>query len=669
MATDIFKLLGTISVDTTDFINKINTAISKVNELSNAINGVGSVSANVNVGTKSGSTSGTGTGTTNYSQLTPSYPPGSTENEDNGTTVNVDPVISTGGKGWTVAKGVISNVASNLAMKAGTMAIDFLKDGWGLNLEKEKAAANYATLLGISTEEGTQFVNEIEKFALDTPLDFSSTLGLATRMLAVGIQQEDLIDTLWMLGDMTLGDTANMSSAAKALTDTRSKQKLYAQEAYQFVNANVPIWSLLEQLYASDGYSGENKGLTAMDLSGNLNNGITIPYEDVYAAFQLATSPGGSYYNAMLNMMDSGYGKQQRIDENSKLIGANIVKPAQALYNGFIADVILDYQDLFIDITGEAADALIALPETISNNSKTFLFDWLMLYQHYIKPHTIGGMVNTLVNGSYSSEPNYNYLSSGEGPAYSNLTAGNREGLGVSYSDYYDQGRLVAETTGMMRAWNKEVSAAMEAVWDSYRTSVMNGTPIDVSTVDALITVMEANLAKGGYDEETQTRLATEQLYAWFNVLTKLSPYNEDIPPEWYLYAQPEGYAGSEAFLPHGRATSLMNDEIERYVHNYLDTSGPNGLKNRFLTHDWYDIPETDGIGGSVGGFNTMFQMMTAQMETTVANAVREGMSGVTITGDVTTGNVVLNEGTLVGVLTPKINLQLGIESNRSSRG
>ena len=72
-------------------------------------------------------------------------------------------------------------------------------------------------------------------------------------------------------------------------------------------------------------------------------------------------------------------------------------------------------------------------------------------------------------------------------------------------------------------------------------------------------------------------------------------------------------------------------------------------------------FPATPGLSSLVVQLQNMPQQITA--------AVQEGMNGVTITANVTTGDVRLQDGTIVGALTPKINLLLGAMLASSSRG
>ena len=90
-------------------------------------------------------------------------------------------------------------------------------------------------------------------------------------------------------------------------------------------------------------------------------------------------------------------------------------------------------------------------------------------------------------------------------------------------------------------------------------------------------------------------------------------------------------------------------------------------------------MQQGDGEGETDGG--VMSEATAALQETTaalatlpaeVSNAAREGcaagVGGITITGTITTGNVQLNTGALVGAITPTLNLKLGTTAMLSSR-
>jgi len=97
---------------------------------------------------------------------------------------------------------------------------------------------------------------------------------------------------------------------------------------------------------------------------------------------------------------------------------------------------------------------------------------------------------------------------------------------------------------------------------------------------------------------------------------------------------------------------------------------------NKYQTPLWQlNNLDTDGVGGNNGSmslFGSLLQQLST-LKTDVTAAAKEGVSegvgNITITGYVTTGDVKLQDGTLVGSLMPQINLQLGWQNELSSRG
>lgn len=508
MATEIFKVLGSIAIDTTDFNNKINVALQNVNSLTSALNNLNGSNVRVNVNTNGATTGGTA----------PTGGGGSsTSNEDNGNGggLNVDPTIpvSMGGDGWTVKKGILSNLGTQVATWGFNQVKEFAEAGWERNIDEEKTEAMFQTLLNISETEAAALMDQLNAYARDTPLETADTWATAVRLLNNGIPAEDLIDKMWMLGDIAMGDSTKIGSLGKAYTETVAKGDLYAQEGYQFVNAGVPIWRLLETYYASEEYRGSNKGLNAGDIKGGLNDTYFVSAEDVDAAFRMATSEGGQYYNAMRNMMESTYGQAQRLAENMELIGSNITRP----FFDFMRDV---GYDKLLDVTDLAAD-LTSGKKTVEES-----FDDFETYQSFLH-------------------------------------------------DYHGLG----DTPEAQRRRDAEREAEIERINQIWLEN-------------------QEDLSQEDYEDEGES----------------------------------VGGGGSGQF---------MRIEDSNDLHTL----------------------------GLIGSLSTVMQPMFSQMKTEVTAAVREGMSGATITANVSTAPVRLDTGALVGELAPHIDLQLGFLGAQSSWG
>lgn len=79
-----------------------------------------------------------------------------------------------------------------------------------------------------------------------------------------------------------------------------------------------------------------------------------------------------------------------------------------------------------------------------------------------------------------------------------------------------------------------------------------------------------------------------------------------------------------------------------------------------------------EGVGGSAGipGLIGAVQALIASnqsMKGDVTSAIADGLSGITVTGTISTGNITLDTGALVGQLAPRLDLRLGSKFGRAS--
>jgi hypothetical protein len=88
---------------------------------------------------------------------------------------------------------------------------------------------------------------------------------------------------------------------------------------------------------------------------------------------------------------------------------------------------------------------------------------------------------------------------------------------------------------------------------------------------------------------------------------------------------------------------------------------------------NWRQYPDLDidGTGGSAGlpGLIGAIQSLIASnqsMKGDVTAAIADGLSGITVTGSISTGNITLDSGVLVGQLTPRLDLKLGSKFGRA---
>ena len=106
-------------------------------------------------------------------------------------------------------------------------------------------------------------------------------------------------------------------------------------------------------------------------------------------------------------------------------------------------------------------------------------------------------------------------------------------------------------------------------------------------------------------------------------------------------------------------------------VNDYEDfmRSLDRGGGRRFGTPSSRDFEDTDDTGGELAALVSAIQSLiesNSNMKSDMIAAVNEGISNISVTGTITTGNVMLNTGALVGSLAPKLNLNLGRNIRRN---
>lgn len=265
---DLFKLVGRIVISNEDANSAIDDTAGKAKGLSEAIDGVGTSADNTSV--KAGSSG-----------------------KFNATAV------------W------LGNTLSTLSEKALDVGIKLGKIGFGFNESIESYQYQFKALLG-DADAAKNLVADIQELAKVSPLGLEGLASNAVTLLTTGTELADIIPTLEMLGNLSLGDTDRMNSVVRAYTQILGKGGLMAQEMYQLGDAMVPIVEIMTK------YGGERYADGTWYQAKMSDPTYKIPAEDMVKAFQAATAEGGKWHDYMLVIMDSFAGQADRLGEESK---------------------------------------------------------------------------------------------------------------------------------------------------------------------------------------------------------------------------------------------------------------------------------------------------------------------------------------------------------------
>ncbi|MEU7096052.1 tape measure protein [Kitasatospora aureofaciens] len=162
--------------------------------------------------------------------------------------------ISEFGKGiqYSVGSWAIGS-AIGMAITSGvSSALDAAKQAiFGFNAQMQSARISYGTLLG-SDQAGSAMLDELKKFTLSTPFQFTDITEGAQKLLALGINARDVIPDLTALGDATSalgGDAAHMNSLVQIFGEMQAKGQIFEAQIRELQIRGVPALQILANEY------------------------------------------------------------------------------------------------------------------------------------------------------------------------------------------------------------------------------------------------------------------------------------------------------------------------------------------------------------------------------------------------------------------------------------
>ena len=205
----------------------------------------------------------------------------------------------------------LGNTLSKLSEKTVKLISDLGKIGFGFNTSMEAYQYQFEALIN-DADKASQLIADLQELAKISPLGMEGLANNAVTLLTTGTELADILPTLEMLGNLSLGNTDRMNNVVRAYTQILGKGGLMAQEMYQLGDAMVPIVEIMTK------YGGERYADGSWYQQKMADPKYKIPAEDMVKAFQAATSEGGKWNDYMLTIMDSFAGQADRLGEEGK---------------------------------------------------------------------------------------------------------------------------------------------------------------------------------------------------------------------------------------------------------------------------------------------------------------------------------------------------------------
>jgi len=192
-----------------------------------------------------------------------------------------------------------------------------------------KMAANFEMLrmkmdiLTGSISEGGKAYAAVVQLAKESPLSLEDVAKAQTRMMGYGQSAKDATHAIRMLGDITSVTGGDLQAAIVAYGQAAQEGKLLTRDVRQFINADVPMVSILQDML------GKDKNIFKMAEEGK------ITFELLQKAMIQATSAGGTFADGMKKQATTLSGKWAKVSDEFRVLAAtfgdSVLPQAKAL--------------------------------------------------------------------------------------------------------------------------------------------------------------------------------------------------------------------------------------------------------------------------------------------------------------------------------------------------
>jgi tape measure domain-containing protein len=220
---------------------------------------------------------------------------------------------------------VVSNIGVGIAAAFSVGAIvNFTRAAIDAFSKIESSQLVFRNLVG-DAEEANRIFNELREFSVRTPFTPEQVNSAAKALLQFGIANEDVIETVKLLGDVSAGTGKDLTELAVIFGQIRSTGRLTGQDLLQLINAG---FNPLQEI-------SERTGRAVIELRKEMEKG-NITFDQVAESFKAATSEGGKFFNLTDKLADTTAGQlstlQGEVDELAASIGQRLAPAYLSAY-------------------------------------------------------------------------------------------------------------------------------------------------------------------------------------------------------------------------------------------------------------------------------------------------------------------------------------------------
>ncbi len=216
--------------------------------------------------------------------------------------------------------GMIKTRLSSLVGPAGRIGSLMAGIGTGLTIkamitlssQAERLAVSFEVLLGSATA-AKQVMEDINEFAAKTPFEQIELAQAAKKLLAFRVEQEALIPLMKRLGDLAAVSGAQLTNLAAIYGKIKGKGRLTMEEMNQLAERGIASMQDFQEIL----------GLTPEQLRKQVEQG-KVSFQDFEKVLNSLTDEGGKFFNGMLKLSQTLFGRWSTFTGNMKLLLAKL---------------------------------------------------------------------------------------------------------------------------------------------------------------------------------------------------------------------------------------------------------------------------------------------------------------------------------------------------------
>lgn len=166
-----------------------------------------------------------------------------------------------------------------------------------LGMDADRTAVSFEVMLG-SQQKAADMLNQMNRYAADSPYSRLGVQEAAQTMLGFGVEQQKVIPSLKMLGDIAMGNSERFKGLALVFSQVAAAGKLQGQDLLQLITNGYNPLNDISRL----------TGKSMSELKDDMSKG-NISFDLMAQAMQAATSQGGEFYGMTDRIAQTPFGR------------------------------------------------------------------------------------------------------------------------------------------------------------------------------------------------------------------------------------------------------------------------------------------------------------------------------------------------------------------------